>query len=159
MSLLSRIGSTLSSIGSSFLSKIGESNKPSSSLLTRQLPKNVVTMKANSQSLGFGDLAPQVYHEPSKPGEYHYVSSSAPIERADSLAIDVSKYLSSHGTPVSTSKVMEVLGKLKVPALGALGVAAVAGLVLGAMKLYDKFKQNQQNQQNKQKVGSGLVSC
>lgn len=153
--LLSKIGSTLSGLASSagsFLSRLLPSAQSSPSR-----PSNVYTAKATSGELGYGDLMPMVYHEP-KAGQSHYM----PPAETD-LASKVSGYLARSGHDVSPTSVANILGKLKIPALGALGVAAVAGLVLGAMKLYQKHKESQapapssapSEQSTEQPAGSG----
>jgi len=133
--LLSKLSEALSNPAPSAPNLLSRLATPSP---TPSRAPGVFTAKATGHELGYGDLRPMVYREP-KIGQSHYLPPAP-----DDLASKVSGFLASKGTDVSPSRVSDILSKLKIPALGALGVAAVAGLVIGAMKLYDKFKQDKE---------------
>ena len=165
---LSNLGSMLKSVAGragSWLSGIIPGATPSPSPI-QSLYNRPSHGKASGDELGYGSFRPQIYREPAM-GESHYVPHGTnDIAAADlpDISSKVARYLNKSGHNIDSGKVMEILGKLKIPALGMLGVAAVAGLVLGAMKLYQKFKPKEVESQSgngmrRRRHGAGVISA
>jgi len=134
----------------SFLSNLASAGHRLSGVLSRlsspapqqfTMPHNLSSEshgKATSDDLGYGSLMPQVYKENN--GKFSgFKAEEEPIVVGEnsSAADKIASFLQARGSEISPSTVSKTLSSLKAPLLGALGTAAVAGLVYAAKKLYD----------------------